>query len=173
MAAKIKTTKRTRTWITKSGEVRTKTYYYKVEKGGKKSGQKQSFTKIEKARTPKKMSKKEALASIEDLKSQDLTLYIQVKNELIYSDKFKNSNEISTRSFESLLDQTKRSKQEIFVRNLGYDMEEFAQTFGISEKDLMQGKFESENDGKLTKFVAPNGKTFYFSWDYDRGLTIR
>lgn len=169
----IKTTKRTRTWITKSGEVRTKTYYYKVEKGGKKAGQKQTFTKIEKARTPKKISKKEALASIEDLKSQDLTLYVQVKNELIFSDKFKGQEEISTRSFESLLDQTKRSKQETFVRNLGYDMGEFAQTFGITEEDLMKGKFESENDGKITKFISPSGKVFYFSWDYDRGLTLR
>lgn len=169
----IKTTKRTRTWVTKSGEIKTKTYYYKVEKGGKKAGQKQTFTKIEKAKAPKKISKKEALASIEDLKSQDLTLYIQIKNELIFSDKFKNSDEISTRSFESLLDQTKRSKQETFVRNLGYDMDEFAQAFGITEEDLMKGKFESENDGKLTKFTSLSGKVFYFSWDYDRGLTIR
>lgn len=169
----IKTTKRTRTWVTKSGEVRTKTYYYKVEKGGKKAGQKQSFTKIEKARTPKKMSKQEALASIEDLKSQDLTLYVQIKNELKFGDKFKGKEEISTRSFEVLIDKTKRSKQETFVRNLGYDMEEFAQAFGITEEDLMKGKFESENDGKLTKFTSPDGKVFYFSWDYDRGLTIR
>lgn len=171
MATKI--AKRTRTWITKSGEVRTKTYYYKVEKGGKKAGQKQTFTKIEKARTPKKISKQEALASIESLKTKDLTLYTQIKNELRFGEKFKGKEEISVRSFETLVSKTEISKQETFVRNLGYDMEEFAQTFGISEKDLTKGKFESENDGQLTKFTSPDGKVFYFSWDYDRGLTLR
>lgn len=170
--AKQKIVTRRRTWITKSGQVKEKTYTYLVETGGKKTvkgrQQKQQFKTIVRAEKQqgKRLTKDEAIDAIK--KSNLPEIQFKVLNELKFNKKYKNG--ITEKGLERLISQEKLSSSEQFIRNLGYTEEEFEREFNLTSKQIANGTLTSTNG--LTKFTSATGQTLYFSWDYERGAQL-
>ena len=167
MAAK--TTKRTRTWITKSGKVKTKTYYYKVEKGGKKTAGKASakeYYSERKHRGRKTLSLDEAIDYLES-KSATFEEIQTIKNDI----KGDIKRGISAKTFtkqglDARLENVKLSREENFLRQLGYSFEEFEEEFGYSKEYIKKNSFEDLGDG----VYKLKGTDLVFIWDYDQGF---
>lgn len=164
MAAK--TTKRTRTWITKSGEIRTKTYYYKVEKGGKKTAGKASakdYYSERKHRERKTLSLEEAIdylesrsASFEDIQT--------IKNDIKGDIKRGVAPKTFTKQgLDARLENVKLNREENFLRQLGYSFEEFEKEFGYNREYIKKNPFEDIGDGVFRL----KGTDLVFIWDYD------
>ena len=169
--AKIVTRKRT--WITKSGKVREKTYTYIVEAGGTKivkgQKQKQQFKTIVKAekKQGKKLTQNQAIDLIKN--SNDVAgIKFNILNELKFNKKYKDG--ITEKGLERLISQEKLSKSEQFIRNLGYTEKEFEKEFGITSEQIAAGTLTTT--GGLTKFTSPTGQEIYFSWEYERGAHV-
>lgn len=173
MANKI--IKRTRTWITKSGVKKSKTYYYeqtakgttRVTKKGKTT--KQTFTSITKKR-------KATINTVDKAKD-----YLKSKSESWGSEKAQNIfNSIRAgRTFtEEQIDERlrkepdERSGRDInnLLRALGYSKDEFIASVGITEAEFNAGRFKKV--GNDIEFTSAAGVVMYFQWDYDAGFIL-
>lgn len=159
-----KIVKRTRTWETKSG-TKSKTYYYEVTKT---NAGKQKFTRLATAKkqTPildqSKIEQRIQMIDGEGLKKQIRNQVKQILNK---------GKELSFERLEQIISQEQVSKQEQFIRNLGYTKEEFAKQFNLTEQDLLEGAFE-DLGGNEIKFTSAKGKVTKFIWDYDGGVQV-
>lgn len=168
--------KRTRKWTTKSGELRTRTYFYEVfdETRATKSGKTTKKTYKRYLGLKKSnflvMEGEELSENIDSYLSgiKDQSIRNSVEREIDTAVRKKKSLNIA--SLEK--DLTKRpplSKQAQLMYNLGYSEEEFKNEFGYTEEDLEEGTFEEIEKGRL-QFTDKNGKSTYFVWDYNAGL---
>lgn len=170
MAAK--TTKRTRTWITKSGKVRTKTYYYKVEKGGKKTAGKASAKDYYSERTHRERKTLNLDEAIDYLESKSATFeeIQQIKNDIKGDIKRGISAKTFTKAgLDARLENVKLNREENFLRQLGYSFEEFEEEFGYTKEYIKKNPFEDIGDGVFRL----RGTNLVFIWDYDQGLVRR
>lgn len=168
--------KRTRKWITKSGELRVKEYIYEVS----------SETRLTKAgkRTKKtyqrysSLNRSNFLVMEGEELSENIDSYLEgIKDQSIKNSiereinaAVKNKKSLNIANLEKdLIEKPPLSKQTQLMYNLGYSEEEFMNEFGYSEEDLRKGNFEEIEKGKL-KFTDKNGKFIYFVWDYNAGL---
>lgn len=160
-----KTVKRTRRWTTKAGIQKEKTYFYEVTTT--KEG-KQKFTRIVTAKKQKSiLDQAEIEKRIQMIDGEGLKRSVrnQVKQLL------NKGKEVSFERLEQLISTEQISKQEQFMRNLGYTKEEFARQFNLTEQALLEGTFEDLGGGEV-RFTSKKGKVVVFSWDYDGGVQI-
>lgn len=162
-----KTVKRTRKWTTKSGIQKEKTYYYEVTKT---DDGKQKFTRLVTAKKKKQtpiLDENEIQKRIQMLDGEGLKKTVRNKvNQFLNK-----GNDLSFERLEQMISQEQVSKQEQFIRNLGYTKEEFAKEFNLTEQDLLEGTFEDLGGGEV-KFTSKKGKVTKFSWDYDGGVKV-
>lgn len=171
---KKKYIKRTRTWKTKSGEKKVRTYYYEV------------VEKTDNFRTTKKGKKiektfvnvtKKRLASINTVdKAKE---YLKLKSESWGSEKAQLLfNEIRAgRTFtEAQIDERlsrkagETGKRDVknLLRALGYSKDEFMEAVGITETEFNSGTFRKI--GNDIEFTTATGFKMFFQWDYDAGF---
>ena len=165
--------KRTRTWTTKSGEIKSRTYYYeKTSKGTTrttKSGKttKQTFKSV----TEKRIN---LVKSVDEAKD-----YIKSKSVSLGSDQaqgvlnaIRKGRTLTKAQIDERLSRPigERGVKDIqnMLRALGYSEEEFAETVGIKQKEVKMGKFEKI--GNDIRFTSLAGVVTYFQWDYDAGF---
>lgn len=173
--AKQRIIKRTRTWYTKSGEKRQKTYYYeKTTKGTTRVTKKGKTTKETfKSITLKRQAK---INSVEKAKE-----YLNSKSISLGSEKAKLLiNEIKAgRTFtkEQVDERLKRDVGEKggrdinnLLRALGYSKQEFLEAVGITEEQFNAGRFKKI--GNDIEFITADGTRMYFQWDYDAGFIV-
>lgn len=159
-----KIVKRTRTWETKSG-TKSKTYYYEVTKT---DDGKQKFTRLVTAKKQTSIiDEKEIEKRIQMLDGEGFKRSVRNQVKQILS----KGKDLSFERLEQLISTEQISKQEQFMRNLGYTKEEFAEQFNLSEQDLLEGQFQDLGGGKV-KFTSKKGKVTMFSWDYDGGVKV-
>jgi hypothetical protein len=171
----MKKVKRVRTWTTKAGITKTKTYEYTVGSGGRttKKGKttKQSFTRVAK-RKGEVLIKDGAVIDQSTIDSMvnnlPSGLQMTVKNKI--KTIIKNKGNLTIDGLDQRINQTERTKTQQFIKNLGYSEVEFAEEFGLTDKDLQEGKFKQTKDG--VEFTSKTGKNFMFIWDYDGGVKI-
>lgn len=157
--------KRTRRWTTKAGISKEKTYYYEVTKT---TTGKQKFTRLVTAKKQQPIiDQKRIEQRINMLDGEGLkrTIRNQVKQIL------NKGRDLSFERLEQIINQERLSKQEQFIRNLGYTKEDFSKEFKLTEQDLIEGAFEDLGGSKV-KFTSAKGKVTVFSWDYDGGVTV-
>lgn len=161
---KKKIVKRTRTWETKSGTKR-KTYYYEVTKTDEG---KQKFTRLVTAKKQKPiLDQTEIEKIIQMLDGEGFKRSVRNQVKQILS----KGKDLSFERLEQLISTEQISKQEQFMRNLGYTKEEFAEQFNLTEQDFLEGTFEDLSGGEV-KFTSKKGKVILFSWDYDGGVKV-
>jgi hypothetical protein len=167
--------KRTRTWTTKSGKKKSKTYYYekttkgttRITKKGKQT--KQTFKSITKQRRAN-------INTIDKAKE-----YFKEKSISLGSDEAQGIlNAIrSGRTFtEAQVDERLKRQpgdkggRDInnLLRALGYSKQEFIEAVGISESEFNLGTFKKV--GNDIEFKTQEGATMYFQWDYDAGFIL-
>lgn len=174
------TIKRTRSWINKKGELITRTYIYDVLKETRvtKSGKKTKKT----YKRHSSLNQSNFLVMEGEELSENIDAYMSgikdqsIKNsiEREISKAIKNKKSLNIANLEKdLIERPPISKQAQLMYNLGYSEEEFKKEFGYSEEDLINGKFEEIENGKL-KFTFKDkegkNKITYFVWDYNAGL---
>lgn len=171
MANKI--IKRTRTWYTKSGERKSKTYYYeqtskgttRVTKAGKTT--KQTFKSV----TIKRKAEINTISKAKEyLKSKSISFGSE-KAQLLF-------NEINAGRTFTKAQVDERLKREPgekggrdinnLLRALGYSKEEFIESVGITEEQFNNGRFKKV--GNDIEFITEDGIVMYFQWDYDAGF---
>ena len=152
---------RTRRWVTKSGEVRVKTYeydkVYKPKRGGRtkllvsKRGGK--YTVITK-------NKEAAINAIMNDNSLSLDEKITTKNALLaqIKDAIYENRKLTVRSAESMMAVTKVEK---FIINLGYEVGDLAEELKVSETDLL-----NPNNWSNDTFSV-SGKSWKFKFKYE------
>ncbi|MBR4123246.1 MAG: hypothetical protein IKT93_02365 [Clostridia bacterium] len=171
----MKKIKRTRTWTTKAGITKTKTYEYTVSGSGRttKKGKttKQSFRRV--AKQKNELLIKDG-AVLDQSKIDDMTQNLNSSLKRTVENKIKaiikNNGNLTVEGLDQRINQTTRSKTEQFVKNLGYTEAEFEAEFGLTDTDLQQGTFKHTQDG--VEFTSKTGKNFMFIWDYDGGIKI-
>lgn len=173
MASKI--IKRTRTWYTKSGERKSKTYYYeqtakgttRVTKAGKTT--KQTFKSIT-------VKRKATINTVDKAKA-----YLKSKSESWGSEKAQlifNAIKAGRTFTEEQIDERlrkepfERSGRDInnLLRALGYSKQEFIDAVGITDAEFNAGRFRKV--GNDIEFISGSGVVMYFQWDYDAGFII-
>lgn len=144
--AKNKIIKRTRTWTTKSGEKRTRTYYYeqtekgttRITKKGKTT--KQTFKSITRQRKAK-------LNTVDKIKEylKDKSVSLGSENAQIILNEVREGKTFTTQQIDERLSKNpwERGKRDVdnLLRALGYSREEFIEELGISESDFFTGNF--------------------------------
>ena len=147
----------------KTGKIK-KVYYYEVSKTseGKKKYTRTVGAKKREVLTDDQLDARLALIDNESLKR---SIKNRV-NEILVSGKG-----ITRERLDEMIKDQRRSKEEQFMRNLGYSPEEFAQQFKLSEEDLISGQFKELGSQRI-QFTSQTGKTFIFSWDYDGGAIL-
>lgn len=154
--------RQTTTRTTKSG-VKTYTYYYKIAESGSTKKYQRLPTVAARQRIPLSQ------AELDDIvdKIDDFVLSRQLENQII--DRQEKGLPVTSEWIENLLTDEKMSKQEQFIKNLGYSVEEFEELYGLTTEDLRNGTVT--RSGNYVHFVSKNGEEYYFIWDYDKGLT--
>lgn len=170
-----KVIKRTRTWYTKSGEKKTRTYYYektakgttRVTKKGKTT--KQTFKNITKKRNAQINTVDKAKAYLigksESLGSEKAQLLL---NEIRAGRTF-TTEQVDERLRRTGSEKGKRDVSNL-LRALGYSEAEFINEVGITEEEFNTGHFQKI--GNDIKFTTASGLLMYFQWDYDAGFII-
>lgn len=172
MATKI--IKRTRTWKTKSGQTRKRTYYYEVTPKGttrttKKGKQtKQTFKSITSKR-------KATLNTVDKVKQylQDKSISLGSEHAQIILNEARAGKTFTTQQIDERLKRQpwERGKRDVnsLLRALGYSKDEFINELGITESDFDSGTFEKIGNDIL--FTSALGVVRLFQWDYDAGFT--
>lgn len=173
--AKQSITKIVRTWYTKSGEKRQRTYYYektakgttRVTKKGKQT--KQTFKSV----TFKRQASINTVDKAKEyLKSKSISLGSEKAKILI--------NEIKAGRTFTVEQVDERMRRDIgesggrdinnLLRALGYSKEEFIESVGITEEQFNTGRFKKV--GNDIEFVTAAGVRMFFQWDYDAGFIV-
>ncbi len=154
--------RQTTTRKTKSG-VKTYTYYYEIAPAGSKRKYNRLPMYAARARTP--LSQTEIDNIVDEI--DDFVLSRQLLNQII--DRQENRLPVTSEWIENLLTDEKLSKQEQFIKNLGYSAEEFEELYGLTAEDLLRGTMT--RSGNYVQIVSEDGEIYYFIWDYDKGLT--
>lgn len=154
-------------WSKKKNDWVTKTYAYEVTTTNEG---KQKFTRLVTAKKKKQtpvLDEKEIQKRINMIDGEGLKKTVRNRVNQFLS----KGNDLSFERLEQFISQEQISKQEQFIRNLGYTKEEFAKEFNLTEQDLLEGKFEDLGGGEV-KFTSKKGKVTKFSWDYDGGVKV-
>lgn len=154
--------RQTTTRKTKSG-VKTYTYYYKIAPDGSKRKYNRLPMYAARAHTPLSQMEIDDIVDAVD----DFVLSRQLENQII--DRQEKGLPVTSEWVENLLTDEKLSKQEQFIKNLGYSAEEFEEMFGLAMEDLRNGTFERR--GNYVIFTSESGFEYYFIWDYNKGLS--
>lgn len=167
--------KRVRTWKTKSGEIKQKTYYYEKTTGTRstKSGKqtKQTFKSV------KVKSRKATIDSVEKAKEYFKSKSISLGSEKaqIILNEIRDGKTFTTQQIDRNLEKSPldRDAKDVsnLLRALGYSKDEFLKELNINEGELMAGKFEKI--GNDIRFTSATGNIIYFEWDYDAGFIQR
>lgn len=153
--------RQTTTRKTKSG-IKTYTYYYKISEGGKHKYERLPMTA---ARSRRQLSAIEIEDIIDEI--DDFVLSKQLENQI--ADRQERGLPVTAEWVEDMLTEERLTKQEQFIKNLGYSRTEFEEQFGFSVEDLQRGTFERR--GNYVIFTSEDGIEYYFIWDYNKGLT--
>lgn len=148
--------RQTTTRKTKSG-VKTYTYYYELAPDGSK--QKYNRLPMYAARPRIPLSQAEIDNIVDGI--DDFVLSRQLENQII--DRQEKGLPVTSEWIENLLTDEKLSKQEQFIKNLGYSIEEFEELHGLTTEDLLRGKMT--RSGNYVHFVSENGEEYYFIWE--------
>lgn len=154
-----------RKYITKSGK--TKIYYY--EKKGKKTVGKASAKDFYSERAHKERKTLTLDEAIDYLESKSATFEeIQtIKNDIRGDVKRGISAKTFTKAgLDARLEKVKLSREENFLRQLGYSFEEFEKEFGYTKEYIKKNHFEDIGDGVFRL----KGTDLVFIWDYDQGF---
>lgn len=173
MATKNKVVKRVRTWTTKSGEKRTRTYYYEQTAKGTtrltKSGKttKQTFKSVTKKRQAQintiDKAKAYLIGKSENLGSEKSQIILnEIKDGKTFT-----TQQIDERLSKGVAEKGKRDVKNL-LRALGYSESEFIAEVGITQQEFDTGHFQKI--GNDIKFTTATGKLMYFQWDYDAGF---
>lgn len=146
---------------TKSG-VKTYTYYYTIAPDGSK--RKYKRLPMAAARPRIELSQDEIYDIISGI--DDFVLSRQLENQII--DRQEKNLPVTGEWVENLLTDEKLSRQEQFIKNLGYSTEEFEEQFNLTLEDLKSGSFYRKKN--LVIFTSEEDIEYYFIWDYDKGL---
>ena len=148
----------------KTGEI--KYYYYEISGKTTKRVSAREFYKERGGVERKTLSKAEA---IDYLKSKSATFkqISVIMNDLEGSE----SENVAPKTFtkaglDKRLNEEKLSRNENFLRQLGYSLEEFEDEFGITRQYVNDHDFEDIGDGVFKL----SGTNLLFIWDYDTGL---
>lgn len=147
---------------TKHG-VKTYVYYYKRAETPQRrvKHERVSFTIARRQEELTTTDIGELMANIDDP-----ILKQQLRNEMAMMRRKKKP--ITAGKIESLIRQGGLSKQQQFIRNLGFTEAEFEAETGLTIDDLSRGTFE--NDNGTIVFISEDGEVRYFTFDYEKGL---
>lgn len=144
------------------GGVKTYVYYYKrSETLQRRKFERVSYTVARRQEELTTSDIGEIMANVDDP-----ILKQQLRNELAMMRRKKQA--ITAGKIESLIQQGGLSKQQQFIRNLGYSEAEFEAQTGLTAADLSRGTFENDNGTII--FISEGGEVRYFDFDYEKGL---
>lgn len=155
-----------------TGEVRY-FYYENIIKDGKRTTGKRispkEFYRERGAKERKALSLSEAIEFLQDQSVPYST--IQAVKNMYLGDEERGiaPRTVTQAGLDSIVQNRKLTRTENFVRQLGFSISEFSETFGYSEEYVKEKGFETLGDG----VYALKGTDLTFIWDYDRGMVPR
>lgn len=152
-------------YTNKSGK--TKYYYY--EKKGKKTVGKASAKDFYSEREHKERKTLTLSEAIDYLKSKSATFEeIQtIRNDILGDiERGVSAKTFTKQGIDARLENAKLSREENFLRQLGYSFEEFEKEFGYTKEYIKKNPFEDIGDG----VYRLKGTDLIFIWDYDAGF---